>query len=137
MFTSQINLLIIEIKINYSLPFKKSHTKKLPIKTLCVLVWCLINIQTLLGQKDPRASQIRPPPPSSATQTPKTQYNQPSHGGQKFQSPGFTDVGSTPHFSVSHTAATPVTTSKKKAKEQKKNKAKIRKEDIGYPTNFE
>lgn len=55
---------------------------------------------------------------------------------QKFQSPGFTDVGSTPHFSVQQAPPPAATNNKKKGKDKKKG-VKIRKEDIGYPTNFE
>jgi hypothetical protein len=65
----------------------------------------------------------------------QTPYQPPQQ--QKFQSPGFTDVGSTPHFSVQQTPTPVVATNKKKGKDGKKKKTKISKEDIGYPTNFE
>jgi hypothetical protein len=84
-----------------------------------------------IGQKEIRPNQIKP---ITNIQTPKAQHQQGYN--QKFQSPGFTDVGSTPHFAVSHVVSTPAA-SKKKNKDQKKKKTKISKEDIGFPTNFE
>ncbi|KAI6206745.1 hypothetical protein M3Y94_00947600 [Aphelenchoides besseyi] len=57
---------------------------------------------------------------------------------QKFQSPGITEVGSVPPVSVN--ASTTSMFSKKSSKDSKdqknKKKTKIRKEDIGLPTNF-
>lgn len=52
---------------------------------------------------------------------------------------GITDVGSMPHFGVynsrQHGAASAL--SKKDKDKKNKKKPKIRKEDIGHPTNFQ